>query len=107
VVGKVVDMHTKPTIEPSRSAVPGVIPEPAYVHDDGAGRHSATPAANDTADPATPSRRRNPARGMLARLVGALRGDKYMANAYPPEWRSATDTGPLRQNHNGNLPEER
>jgi hypothetical protein len=28
---------------------------------------------------------------MLAGLLGALRGDKYMANAYPPAWRSPAD----------------
>jgi len=26
---------------------------------------------------------------VLAKLVSALRGDKYMVGAYPPEWRGA------------------
>jgi hypothetical protein len=41
---------------------------------------------------------------MLAKLAGALRGDKYMANAYPPAWRSAGDPGGLRQNHKNKAP---
>jgi hypothetical protein len=100
-------MHAKPTIEPSRSAVPGVLPEPVYVHHDGDredGRDGATPAANAAA-PAPPSRRRNPARTMIARFVAALRGDKHMIGAYPPVWRSATDTGAVRQDHGGALAE--
>jgi hypothetical protein len=106
-VGKVIDMQSKTSVEPSGSAVPGVIPEPPYVHHDGDrgdGRHSATLAANDTTGPVLSSNRRNPARRMLAKLVGALRGDKYMANAYPPERHSAANTGPLRQSDNGNVP---
>ena len=104
-VGKVIDMHTKATMEPSGSAASGVSPEPASLHhgDGEDGRRSTTPTANDTADPAPSSRRRNPARTMLAKLMGALRGDKYIANAYPPQWRSPADAGPLRQNANGNL----
>lgn len=27
---------------------------------------------------------------MVGRVLGLLRGDKYMANAYPPQWRSPT-----------------
>ena len=60
---KVADMHTEPTSEPTGSRVPGVIPEPI--------------------------RPRNPASSVLAKLVSALRGDKYMVGAYPPEWRGA------------------
>jgi hypothetical protein len=56
-------MQTKPTSEPTRSRVPGVIPEPI--------------------------RPRNPASRVLAKLFRALRGDKYMIGAYPPEWRGA------------------
>jgi len=26
---------------------------------------------------------------VLAKLLSALRGDKYMAGAYPPDWRGA------------------
>ena len=56
-------MLTEPTSERTRSPVRGVIPEPI--------------------------RPRNPASRMLAKLVSALRGDKYMVGAYPPEWRGA------------------
>jgi hypothetical protein len=64
VLGKVADMQTKPTSEPTGSRVPGVIPEPI--------------------------RPRNTASSVLGKLVSALRGDKYMVGAYPPEWRGAT-----------------
>jgi hypothetical protein len=63
VLGKVADMQTEPTSEPIGSRVPRVIPEPI--------------------------RPRNPARRVLAKLSSALRGDKYMIDAYPPAWRDA------------------
>jgi hypothetical protein len=63
VLGKVADMQTKPTSEPTGSPVSGVIPEPV--------------------------RPRNPASRVLAKVLSALRGDKYMVGAYPPEWRGA------------------
>jgi len=62
-------MKTTSTSEPNGSSVPGVIREPIRLHDD----------ALATA-PAPPRRRRNPA----SRLLGALRGDKHMIDAYPP-----------------------
>ena len=44
---------------------------------------------------------------MLAKLMGAIRGDKYMADAYPPAWRSAGDASTAahvdRQDHDGNV----
>jgi hypothetical protein len=52
-------MQTVPTSEPTGSPVPGVIPEPI--------------------------RPRVPASSVLAKLLSALRGDKYMAGAYPPD----------------------
>lgn len=64
MLGKVADMQTEPTREPTGSRVPGAIPEPI--------------------------RPRNPASSVLGKLVSALRGDKYMVGAYPPEWRGAT-----------------
>jgi hypothetical protein len=63
VLGKVADMQTEPTSEPTGSRVPGVIPEPI--------------------------RPRNPASSVLAKLASALRGDKYMVGAYPPDWHGA------------------
>lgn len=73
--GKAAEMATKPTLEPSESPVLGVMPEPTRVHDDSA---PAKPRA--TTEP-VPSPRRP---GMARRLLGAVRGDKYMADAYPP-----------------------
>ena len=68
-LGKVADMQTMPTSEPTGSPVQGTIPEPIRLRDD--------PAA---IGPAPSRRRRNPA----SRLLGALRGDKHMIGAYPP-----------------------
>jgi len=69
---------TFPT-ESHTSPAPGIIPEPSLVHDEtaassGRGRRRA---AHTTTPPAA---RRTP----LARLLAALRGDKYMVDAYPP-----------------------
>jgi len=36
-----------------------------------------------------PIRPRNPASSVLAKLLSALRGDKYMVGAYPPDWHGA------------------
>jgi|SRR5215211_2690464 len=66
---KVADMHANPTSEPTGSPVPGVIPEPIRVREDPV-----------TIDPAPSPRRRNP----VSKLLSALRGDKYMVDAYPP-----------------------
>lgn len=57
----------------------GVIPEPSLVHDetDGSTRQGGRQAAGTTT---LLSARRTP----LARLLAALRGDKYMVHAYPP-----------------------
>jgi hypothetical protein len=56
-------MQTVPTSEQTSSPVPGVIPEPI--------------------------RLRVPASNVLAKLLSALRGDKYMAGAYPPGWHGS------------------
>jgi hypothetical protein len=66
-------MQTKTTREPTGSRVPGVIPRPVRLRDDA------------VANGPTPSPlRRNPVSVLLARLLSALRGDKYMVGAYPP-----------------------
>jgi hypothetical protein len=87
-LGKVADMQTQPTIEPTGSPVPGVIPEPARVHhDDTVAAHerlASTPTTSGTSKPASSPGRRNPARIVLARLLSTIRGDKYMVDAYPP-----------------------
>jgi hypothetical protein len=36
-----------------------------------------------------PIRPRDPASRALAKLLSALRGDKYMVGAYPPNWHGA------------------
>lgn len=68
-------MNTTSAMESRTSAAPGIIPEASVVHE----------------EPATPTRRsadttvRRPTRRTpLARLLAALRGDKYMVDAYPP-----------------------
>src|SRR4051812_8287630 len=88
-------MQTKPRPEPTGSPVPGVIPEPWRVqHDPAAG---SEPPARLTTSGTTlpPSGRRNPARVLLAKLLSAIRGDKYMVDAYPPAWHggAAARTG--------------
>jgi hypothetical protein len=85
-------MQTQPTIEPTGSPVPGVIPEPVRVHHDTVPvpEHlTATPTARGTTKPASSPGRRNPANIVLARLLSAIRGDKYMVDAYPPAWHRA------------------
>jgi hypothetical protein len=77
-------MQTKATIEPARSPVPGVIPEPVRVHHDG--------AAPDPAHTARRTARRGPASRMLGKLLGALHGDKYMIPTDPPTWPPASAT---------------
>jgi hypothetical protein len=85
-------MQAKPTSEPTGSPIPGVIPEPVRVrHDtvapDGAPTAKAT--APGTTPPAAAPVAPGPPNSALAKLLGVLRGDKYMANAYPPEWHTA------------------
>jgi hypothetical protein len=63
VLGKVADMQTDSTSELTGLPVPGVIPETIGA--------------------------RFPASSVLAKLLSALRGDKYMVGAYPPDWRGA------------------
>jgi hypothetical protein len=71
-------MATVPT-ESHTSPAPGIIPEPSLVHDEpvassGRGRRRAAGTTTPLAARRTP----------LARLLAALRGDKYMVDAYPP-----------------------
>jgi hypothetical protein len=76
-------METKATMEPSVSPVPGVIPEPTRVHHDRAPAHEGrvpVPRSGAASEPASSRGRRT----VLAKLLSAIRGDKYMADAYPP-----------------------
>lgn len=95
-------MPTKPTIERTGSPVPGVIPEPVRVHDQ---RLTATPTTSGTTSPASSPGRRNPASILLAKLLSVIRGDTYMANAYPPAWHGAAPARDgddvVRQNRDG------
>ncbi len=61
-----------------RSPAPGIIPDPVHVRDDPA---RPAPANRKTAD--AHARRRNPARVAADAVMSALRGDKYMVDAYP------------------------
>jgi hypothetical protein len=67
-------MQPNSTIEPSGSPVPGIVPEPVRAHRDA------------EATPTTARHQRNPVRMVLAKLLSVIRGDKYMADAYPPDW---------------------
>ena len=84
-------MQTKPTIEPTGSPAPGLIPEPLPVHHDTVAAHERLTATSTTSTimPASSAGRRNPASIVLAKLLGAIRGDKYMVDAYPPAWHGA------------------
>jgi hypothetical protein len=98
-------MHTNATSEPSGSPVPVLSPQPAHVHDEADATHQPgrAPLATDSSRPSPSSRHQNAARSAVARLLAAIRGDKYMVNAYPPAWRSAADAGALSQNHDDSL----
>ena len=63
MLGKIAAMQTDTTSEPTGSRVSTGMPEP--------------------------NRSRNPASRVGARLLSALRGDKYMVGAYPPDWPGA------------------
>ena len=70
-------MNTTSPVESHTSPAPGIIPEPSQVHAE------AAPRLDNDAGIATtlgPTARRAP----LARVLAALRGDKYMVDAYPP-----------------------
>lgn len=98
-------MKTTLAIESHDSPAPGIIPEPARVHE-----QPAAPAVR--ADRRAAGRANKPATGkptplsvVLAKALSAIRGDKYMVGAYPPEWHgnAATRNGGivLRSSHNG------
>lgn len=72
-------MKTTFPIESHTSPAPGIIPEQSLVHDE---PDASTPQGSRRAAGTTarPEGRRTP----LARLLGALHGDKYMVDAYPP-----------------------
>jgi hypothetical protein len=69
-------MQTNSRIEPPVAPVPGVVPDPVRVD------HEAEPVPH----------RPNAARIVLAKLLSALRGDKYMADAYPSDGQPGAAT---------------
>jgi hypothetical protein len=79
-------MQTRPTIEPTGSPVPGVLPEPLRVHHDTV---AADEHPSGTTMPASSPGRRNPASIVLAKLLSAIRGVKHMVDAYLPAWHGA------------------
>jgi hypothetical protein len=83
-------VQTKPRIE-TGSLVSEVILEPVPVQRDVAAHQglTATATVTGTTEPALQSRRPNAGSSPFAKLLGVIRGDKYMANAYPPDWHSA------------------
>ena len=66
-------MQSNSTIDPPGPPAPGIVPEPVPVHHDA------------VATPTPPRHQPNPARRALATLLSVIRGDKYMADAYPPD----------------------
>ena len=72
-------MNTTSPVGSHTSPAPGIIPEPSQVHAEAAAstREGSPRAAGTTAGPAA-------RRGPLARVLAALRGDKYMVGAYAP-----------------------
>jgi len=61
-----------------RSPAPGIIPGPVHVSDYAAPLNAATEQRDE------PKGRRNPVRMASAKVMSALRGDKYMVGAYSP-----------------------
>jgi hypothetical protein len=66
------------TNQPDRSPAPGIIPDPVHIHDDLGALTVATGRRGGRK-----SGRRNPLRIAAARVMSALRGDKYMVDAHP------------------------
>jgi hypothetical protein len=58
-------MHTEPAIQPPASPAAGTVPEPMRIT-------------------------RHPAHSVLGKVMSALRGDKYLAGAYPPDWAASS-----------------
>ena len=78
-------MHTESVIERSPASAAGV---PEHVG-------TETEVATGPPAPASSPDRRRPGRFVLGKVLGALRGDKYMAGAYPPEWAAPSTRAAL------------
>jgi hypothetical protein len=83
--------------EPPDRADPGIGPGLVGGRDGDAAAHDAGEAPSPSDAPRTRSR----ARGPLDRLLGVLRGDKYMADAYEPAWSALMEgrTGATQKEH--------
>lgn len=66
------------TNQADRSPAPGIIPDPVHIRDD-----PARPAPANGKTASAHARRRNPVRVAADAMMSALRGDKYMVDAYP------------------------
>jgi hypothetical protein len=102
-------MDTTFAIESHYSPAPGIIPEPVRVHDQPAsptGRAARRAAGRATKSFSSPGRR-NPVSIVLAKLLGVIRGDKYMVDAYLPAWHGDATTrdgnGLVRPHRDGAL----
>jgi hypothetical protein len=73
-------MNTTFATESRTSQAPGIIPETPLVHGQPNSPVNRRSPRDDAVGTARPARGRTP----LARVLAALRGDKYMVDAYPP-----------------------
>jgi hypothetical protein len=75
-------MQNDRSLDPPDRAAPGVNPGLVLVRDGDASAHDA----GDAPRPIDLLRTRSRAISPFARLLSAVRGDKYMADAYEPAW---------------------
>ncbi len=73
-------MKTTFAMESHTSPAPGIIPEPSLLHHQPAASAGGDSLGAGGAETARTRARRTP----LARMLAAVRGDKYMVDAYPP-----------------------
>jgi hypothetical protein len=75
-------MPTQPTIEPARSPIPGIIPEPVAVHHDTEAadrRFALTSTVRGTIRRTRSRGRSNPTGTVLAKILTVIRSDKRTA----------------------------
>ena len=84
-------MQTESVIERSSASAAGV---PEHVR-------AGTEAATGLPAPASSPGRRGPGRFVLGKVLSALRGDKYMAGAYPPEWEAPATRATVTRGDDG------
>jgi hypothetical protein len=74
-----VNMHSEPATAPPAPPEAEIAPPPT---------REVTAAATPSSRPPMAPRRSPPVR-LARKVMSVLRGDKYMAGAYPPEWPSS------------------